>query len=296
MKKAGLLVIPILLILAEGCRTRTDCNELFNLVQENFESGNFREATRLADSIRESCTGPGELIRKSDSLIELSERIRLDFSLNEAGFMSRAESYFGIINDSLLSAWENKKWIEWRMIDGEKMYFNRAASNLALLKMFFEEKEKQDRETAADPGMIERLANTKDIISYAAATHLPVVPVDMKITYTITVQPDAVPEGEIIRCWLPYPRENHARQTGVKLLSVSEEDFVIAPDSTTHRTLYLERKAEKGTETTFSISYRYTSSGIWFDLPGIALRPYDRENSIYKKYTSEQLPNICFTE
>ena len=65
----------------------------------------------------------------------------------------------------------------------------------------------------------------------------------------------AVPDGETIRCWLPYPREDHRRQTAVRLLSVPGEKYVIAPDSATHRTLYLEKKAVKGMPTVFIISY-----------------------------------------
>lgn len=296
MRKIYPLALLVIMTICVRCRTTTDCNNLFSLLNADFVSGNFREVSLLADSISESCAGSEELIRKVDSLVEISERIRLDFSLNEDSFNARVKKYFGKPTDSILASWEKKKWIEWRMIDGQKMYFNRADSNLFLLRMFYEDKEKQDLETAADPEMIDRLAHTKKIISNILGTPEPVVPVSMKITCSITVQPDAVPDGETIRCWLPYPREDNNRQTGVELLSVPEEKYIIAPDSVTHRTLYLEKKAVKGSPTIFSISYSYTSSGIWYDLPAITIRPYDRESGLWKKYTSEQLPNICFTD
>ena len=34
----------------------------------------------------------------------------------------------------------------------------------------------------------------------------------MRVTYTLTVDTNAVPAGKIIRCWLPYPRQDQARQ------------------------------------------------------------------------------------
>jgi len=296
MRKIYPLALLVILTICGSCKITTDCNSLFSLINANYDSGNFREVSLLADSVRTSCTGSEELIRKADSLVEISGRIRLDFSLSKEGFSSRVEKYFGKPTDSMLSAWEKKKWIEWKMIDGEKMYFNRAPSNLFLLRMFYEDKEKQDHENATDPEMIDRLAHTKEIISKTMGTPEPVVPVSMKIMYTITVQPNAVPDGETIRCWLPYPREDHRRQTSVVLLPVPGEKYIIAPDSVTHRTLYLEKKAVKGSPTIFSISYSYTSSGIWFDLLSITVSPYDKESGLWKKYTSEQLPNICFTD
>ncbi len=296
MRKRYPLALLVILALSVSCRTTTDCNSLFSLLNTDFISGNFREVSRLADSIRASCTGSGELLRKADSLVEISERIRLDFSLTEADFMSRVDKYLGRRTDSMFSAWDEKKWIEWRMIDGQRMYFNRSASNLSLLRMFYEEKEKQDRETAIDPEMTDRLAHTKEIVSKTSGTPEPVVPVSMNITYTITIQPDAVPDGGKIRCWLPYPREDHSRQTSAELLSATQENYILSPGSVTHRSVYMEKESVKGLPTTFSISYRYTSSGIWFDLHSVTIKPYDRESSLCKKYTSEQLPNICFTD
>ena len=43
-------------------------------------------------------------------------------------------------------------------------------------------------------------------------------PVECTMTYTISVKAGAVPAGEIIRCWMPYPKESNSRQTNVDLL------------------------------------------------------------------------------
>lgn len=295
MKIIKSLIICILIISAPGCKNRTDCTGLFSAIKSSFESGNFGDIRLLTDSLKNNCQDE-KLFLKADSLLGISERIRLDFPLTEEQFLSKAVKYFGNVTDSMMSEWNSNKWIEWRMIDGEKRYFNRSFSNIVLLKSFYEENEKQVRETAADPEMVLRLKHTAEVIKQSGNKTNPVIPVEMKITYTITVQPDAVPGGEKIRCWMPLPKENHLRQRKFELLKTSVPDYIIAPDSAVHRTIYMEEASVKGTPTLFSVSYRYTSSAQYFDLRNLKIPPYDKTSAIYKKFTREQLPQICFTE
>jgi hypothetical protein len=117
----------------------------------------------------------------------------------------------------------------------------------------------------------------------------------MKITYTITVIPDAVADGETIRCWLPFPKEGHPRQNSADLLSTSEKKYIISPEEAIHRTLYMETRAETGKPTTFMITFKYQSKGQYVNMKGKDLFPYNRFSEVYKKYTKEQLPHICFT-
>jgi hypothetical protein len=60
-----------------------DCENLYFTLKYNVDSGYFHEAARLADSLKTNCRGDENLVRKCDSLLEISERIRLDFSLTE---------------------------------------------------------------------------------------------------------------------------------------------------------------------------------------------------------------------
>lgn len=290
------LIICTIILLLPCCKTRTDCEKLYVTLKSKVDSGYFHDAARLTDSLKINCGGDENLVRKSDSLLEISERIRLDFSVTEEQFKSKVEKLLGTIPDSVMAEWNKKKWIEWRMIDGEKKYFNRGASNLVLLKEFYENKAKLDSETASGPQMISRLKHTSEVIKKSGDLAGPVLPVDMKITYTITVQPDAVPDGEIIKCWMPLPKENHPRQQKFELLATSANNYLIAPDSALHRSLYMEEVSRKGILTIFSISYRYTSSAQYFNPDAIKVLPYDKTSALYKKYTSEQLPDICFTE
>lgn len=260
------LLFPVVCILLSGCGPSADQNKLWNTVSN------------------------------SDSLKQIDERIRLDFSLSEEKAIEAIKERTGKYSDVDKSFWEENGWLEWKLIDGKKMYFNRAVSNLFLIKKFYEEKDKRLLEIAADPEMVLRKKHTEEILKASENNNDPVIPVQLKITYTITVLPDAVPEGETIRCWMPFPKEGHQRQKNPALLNTSQKDYEIAPDTAIHRTLYMENKASKGKPTIFVATFTYLSSGQYFNLDKEKILPYDKSTEIYKKYTAEQLPHICFTD
>ena len=246
------------------------------------------------------CRTPDDLSQKAlfteDSLKQIAERIRVDFSVKENQVITQIEKSDGPVSFEEWSTWERKNWLEWRMIDGEKWYYNRAASNLLLLKKFYEQKGERIIETESDPDMMFRLKHTQQVLNASDDQGNPVLPVKMEVTYTITVDADAVPEGEMLHCWLPWPKEYNPRQREVKLLHTSNPEYIIAPDSAIHSTVYMEELSKRGVPTVFQISFAYVSAGQHFNLSQIKVLPYDKASINYKKYTSEQVPHICFTD
>ena len=295
MKSIRFLLFPVLLFAFAGCRPAPDFNQLLNNVTRDIESGNIKSAIHLADSLKSISAENNPVFRKADSLAQIAERIALDFSVPEDKIIDQIEKMAGSISGADKETWEKKGWLEYKLINGNKMYFNRAASNLILIRKFYEQKEERLREIAGDPAMAFRLAHTENVYKASGNNSNPVVPVSMKITYTITVQPDAVPGGEVIRCWLPWPKKNHPRQQKVELLSTSYPEYKIAPDPAIHSAIYMESKAKKGLPTVFQTFFSYESSAQYFNPEGFNIMPYDKTSEIYKKYTSEQLPQICFT-
>jgi hypothetical protein len=233
---------------------------------------------------------------RSDSLAQIAERIALDFPYTENEINLQLKEKAGVFTAEEKADWEKKNWLEWKIINGEKRYFSRAVSNLQLIRSFHNQRSQRDSLEAADPEMIHRKKHTRSIINASVESADPVIPVSMTINYTLTVNPDAVPSGEIIRCWLPYPKENHPRQKNVRLLSASGENFTIAPDSAIHRTIYMEARSEKGLPMVFRVSCSFESSGQYFDPGKMAITPYDKGSALYRKFTSEEIPHICFTE
>ena len=93
----------------------------------------------MADSVRRSCPDNQLFLYKADSLSQIAERIALDFSLTEEEVNDQIEKRTGSFSEDDKVKWEEKGWLEYRLIDGKKMYFRRAVSNLMLLKKFYEE-------------------------------------------------------------------------------------------------------------------------------------------------------------
>jgi hypothetical protein len=295
MKYLKLLYISVLLILF-SCHTPADFNQLIEDIQENLDLGNLNSVIQEADSLKKYQPQNKELIHISDSLKQIAERVSLDFSVTENEINKKIEKSYGHFTSEEKTMWEKKGWLEWRMINGEKKYFNRADTNLIILKMFWEQKDERISNIAADPNMIFQLKHTEQVLKSSDDRHTPVIPVSMKITYTITVHPDVIQEGEIIRCWLPWPKESNPRQQDVKLLSTSNPNYTIAPDTSIHRTVYMEEKSRKGIPTVFQISFLYRSSAQYFNLSRLKIQPYDKKSANYLKYISEQPPHICFTD
>ena len=166
---------------------------------------------------------------------------------------------------------------------------------MILLKRFYEDNDLWLQETAEDPEMLFRLKHTQDAFKLSDNQSSLSLPVNFGITFTITLKPDVVPDGETIRCWMPWPKSNH-RQKKIELLYTSCQEYIISPDTAIHSTLYMEEKAKNEVPTVFRISYRYESSAQYFNIAERKILPYDKESAIYKKYTSEQLPQINFSD
>ena len=288
-------LIPALLLLNSGCRTTSDYKLVLKDLQKNLDYGYFNRVIRISDSLKRT-GAKQEIIHIADSLRQIAERISLDFPFTEIQVTAQIEKLIGYVTPEERSAWEIKGWLEWKNINGEKKYFKRAVSNLILIKKFHEQKDERPDEIAIEPNMIFRMKHTEEVLKDSDFNGKPVVPVNMKITYTIKVNPDAVPDGKKIRCWLPWPKEDLPRQRDVKLLNTSNQEYLIAPDSAIHSTIYMEGLAKKGKPTVFQVSYSYVSNAMYFKMSEIIIHPYDLTTSIYKKYTSEQLPHICFTD
>jgi hypothetical protein len=263
MKVTGFILTVFLLLMAAGCRHASDNKKL---------------------------------VLKSDSLSIIAERIAIDFPFTESEIDQQIKDRTGNFTTEEKAEWEKKNWLEWRILDGEKKYFSRAASNLALIRSFHLDRSRRDSLEAADSEIVYRKRHTQSIISASENMPEPVMQTNMTINYTLTVDADFVPAGEIVRCWLPYPKENHQRQKNVELHSASHDNFIIASDSAIHRTIYLESRAEKNLPVIFKVTYSIQSSGQYFDPGKMVIRPYDKSLALYQKYTSEQLPHICFTE
>ena len=227
---------------------------------------------------------------------ERHRRIALDFRKDKESIVAYIQNYYPLVTDSMLDAWEESKALEVMYVHGKKCYFNQAAPNLFRIDPEAKKvKEAKEGRSLSASELVNQKHLPEVINTLHSSNTTQGVPVRFEVTYKLTVKADAVPDGEVIRCWLPYPREDNRRQSEVELLSASCADYQIAPKETLHRTLYMEKRAEKNTPTQFSVAYRFTSSSEWFDLKEEQLRPYHTESDLYKKYTAESAAHVLFT-
>lgn len=262
------------------------------------DSGYFSRAAQLIN--KKLCENEIPAIEKLELQfqIELMDRVRKDFKRTRTEVINSLKKYYPQLNDEMMDYWEKNKSLEMKIIDGEKRYFNNAVPNLFRVNGEAKKvKEKIDgiktdplNEFLEDyiPSVVNAVKNGKERF---------VLPVKMKIKYSLTVKPNVVPDGELIRCWLPYPKESNPRQTGVQLLSVNKKEYTIANDNNLQRTIYLEDFAKKDESTKFEIELVYTSKAEFIDLFTEGNKvTFDQNSVVYSNYTKEEFPQIVFTE
>lgn len=266
-------------------------------INKEIVSGNFTRAAELIDSLvlegQLNEVQQRTLLFTQDSLY----RVRLDFNKTKGEIIDWIEkNRLFTPSDSLLDRWERSKTLEFRIIDGEKRYFRNAAPNLFRVDASARELTTgttPQSDTPRDSLLIEDF-NHKIKSGTKGKYLLPEK--TMKARYTLIVNADAVPDGEILKAWLPFPRKDIGRQTNVKLLATSQPDYILSNDKTAHTSLYMEQKAVGGKPTVFWIDFGFNSQGEWFDLSEIEAAPYDKSSILFQTYTAEQKPHIRFSE
>lgn len=272
---------------------QTKMKELNSLINR----GEFSTAMEKIDSIIANADIKVEEEYELKYQKEKLERIKKDFKRTEEYVKKALLKYYPSLNNDMIKMWEDDGSLEMKIIDGEKRYFNNAVPNLFRVN------------NAAKQKKIEVDGIQKDKLKTFLSEHLPQSieqsissgstvsnPKRIKISYTLTVDGGVVPKGEIIRAWLPYPRNGYQRQTDIKLISVNSKDYIISPDSYLHQSIYIEKPSEGNKPTQFNISLEYTCSSQWFNLSKEKIKPYNKSSELYKEFTSERAPHIIFTE
>lgn len=264
-------------------------------VEKLMISGDLKRAEMKCDSLKASRNLKEKDIFSLDSIEEIGRRIRLDFRLTESDVLAQLKTYYPVLDTALSHQWIKTHKLEMRLIDGEKRYFKNAVSNLFRLDDAAHSRKVEVDDFQVDSLDLFRIHHTRKVITQTKTLGEPVLPVSMKLTYSIVVEPNAVPDGETIRCWMPFPREGDLRQKNIRLLKSDPEKASIAPETDLQRSVYLERKAEKDKPTTFQIEFEVETSAQYFDLNPEDIKPYNTTSSVFKENTDERSPQILFT-
>ncbi len=286
----------VIIITVIGCHQKDRRFRTLDDINYAFQHGNLTLVTQWADSILIKNNSDSASVSKLRSLIDMADRIRIDFTLSEEEIRTELKTAIGNYSENDKALWEKNNWLEFRLIDGRKQYFKRAVSNLKLILARQQTKQRESSEMISNPFSQFCLDHIRQVIRADRDTHKPVLPVKMRVHYQLTVFADAVPDGEMVRCWLPWPRELHDRQKHIVMVKTVPVFHLIAPDSLEQRSVFLEQKAVKGQPVKFEMQFEYESFAQYFDLRTMKPSPMDTVSSLFKKYTSEQYPQIVFTD
>ena len=291
----NLLLIAILLINLTGCEFHPSHNG-YAYAEELLAKGELTEATEVANEVLGSYNLSPNEKAKLDSVLEMCSRIKKDFTLSDSDVLQKLVIYNPEINLDKLYLLEKEHKIDARVLDGEKKYFKNCVSNLFRLDSSYAGLKSKKEGIVVDSFAIFKLSNTAAVVQQTEKSGQPVNPVRMKLTYTIRVHADAVPAGDTIRCWMPYPRENNPRQRDIQLLKTDPAFHQVSPTSDLQRSVYLEKIAVANQPTLFRTEIEFTSFAQSFQFTPKMIRPYQKTSDFYKEFTAERSPQIIFNK
>ncbi len=291
----NLVLSAFLLTSLTGCKFLPG-HKSYVYTEQLLTNGELSKAAEVANKILKSSYLSSEEKAKIDSFLEICDRIRKDFTLSDSDVLFKLAKYFPDIDEDDLLRLEKEHKLDVRKLDGKKRYFKNCVPNLFRLDTSYTRLKSQKDGVVTDSLSIFRLANTTGVVMNADLHQKPVKPVRMKLSYTIRIVADAVPAGDTIRCWMPYPRENDPRQQDIHLVQTDPTANKVSPLSDLQRSVYLEKIAVAHQPTLFNTQIEYTSYAQSFQLTPEMIRPYQKESLLFKEFTTERPPQITFNE
>ncbi len=226
---------------------------------------------------------------------ERMRRIALDFSLDADQLKARVRQQIPDLSEAEFTAWDARGLFEHMTIDGRTRYFKRAPGNL--FRLSSDALARRQVQAPFDDAPLEVLSpHHREIRNAALSTHQgSVLPRRVRITQSLTVDADAVPTGQSVRAWIPYPRALPGQQEDIRYVASVPAQHRIAPESTAMRTVYLEKTAQAGKPTLFSVTYELTLLAQYHALDADQAVPAVITPEL-APYVAERAPHVVFTE
>lgn len=292
---AGLLLVSMLGVAAPRTKPWNEAVAPHAEVVALVDAGRFSDAeARIATGLAR----PGLDDDERRALLFERERMRrilLDFDLDAEQAKARLRKQIPDLTDTEFAKWDAAGLLESMQIDGRKRYFDRAPSNL--FRLSAEARARRAVQTSFVDSPFEKPhAHHREVREQALATgKRSVAPRRVRITQSLTVHADAVPAGETVRAWIPFPRAIPGQQEDIRVLGSEPGQHMIAPESALQRTAYLEKPARAGVPTAFSVSYELTIYGQYVDIDPDKVTPAKITPEL-APFVAERPPHIVFTD
>jgi transglutaminase-like putative cysteine protease len=228
---------------------------------------------------------------------ERMRRILLDFPLREPQVRAKLVEAIPDMSDAEFRAWDDANLLEHLTIDGNKLYFQRSVSNLWRLSPAAVARRATPPKFTDSPYETLHPYHARVREAALASGKSSVLPHRVRIKQSLTVNADAVPAGETVRAWIPYPRAIPGHQDDIRFISSVPANATIAPESQMQRTAYMEAKAEAGKPTRFDVEYEITISAQYHAIDPDKVVPLTQAQRKALAYDLEpRPPHVVFTE
>ena len=246
---------------------------------------------------------PKHLNRRYSWDRDLSQRLAADFCRTREEVKEYIRKYDPYVTDSQIDEWTRSGKLESMVIGKRTMYFRNAAPNLFRLDSAMKAKKDLIEGTGGTALSGHQAIDAQTIPAIKEAGTVLALPKRMRVRFSLTVPVNTLRPGNTLRCWLPYPRSDVARQGDIKFIEAGVDSIAYPMDRITfsdpscpHSSLYMEAKTNRYKDVTFYEVYEYTSCGEWHPVEPEAVLPYDTSSEEYKEYTSEREKHIVFTD
>jgi transglutaminase-like putative cysteine protease len=254
-------------------------------------NGQFIAASNILDTAL-AAAPPGAPHRQIEFELDRLNRICRDFPLSQDDLFNALQQSVSGLTRAEFDQWVREGRFDSRVIDGRLWFMRASVSNLYFRYPSLAPRRMDGTDRT---NLVYRiLASCRDIKQAALKEGSPyVLPKRFDMTMTVSANPDVVPPGQIIRAWLPIPR-NYPYQTNFEILSSSPAVKEIAPGDSSIRSAYFEQAAQAGQSADFTLNYRYTRYGVSFDIDPKRVTPFDGKDPAIAVYTHEA-PHVVFT-
>ncbi len=287
----SILLILVLVCIVQGTARAGVAERIHQLIDQ----GEFTVARQwIRDRIAD--TPDMDPLLRLDLEFQLArmDRIRKDFTLSREEVLTQIREVTDV-SEADLDRWERSAALEMMVIDGEKRYFQWAVPNL--FRIDPEMRRIKAKKQSSTPPTFNRLTDARKTIRSSREQQSRIVrPTRFRITYSLTVEAGAVPAGETVRCWLPYPMELPPRQTDIELIGTTPDNALLSPSRRdVHRSVYLEATARTQMPTEFQAVFEYTQHGVFVDIDPEQVRSTENPGPALQPYLEERAPHIVFT-
>ena len=258
-------------------------------VQNLVDDGQY---TRAQAEIQQLLEEPQPKATRAQLLFEAERmrRILMEFTLREEDLVDSIRRYIPDVGTDDIAAWKRDNLLEYKVIDKEQLYFRKAGYNLVHISDAAAARSNDYQRFTAKAPLYDLHPHHEEITTADAPVHRRI-----RVDYRISVNPDAVPAGETIRAWLPFPKALPGRQENIELLGYAPAQYRLAPNEQAQRTIYFERQAEPGKPTEFSVTYEFDSIATHTAIDPSEVHSAIAPADAIAPYLQERAPHIHFT-